>query len=186
MDDRSWQEQLDSLLLQLQIVTLALAGGCVSFLVIALLLGPVGEPPRELPLLTAVALGAAVLAVIARLIVPRVLEVRVRGDILRAIREGEPRGGKASGETPDAESPPRGVPELLGLYSRQTIINGALLEGAAFFLLVAYFLEGAAISLAVAVLMILGIVLQTPTRAGLIRWTEEQLDKLREQRSLGR
>ena len=54
------------------------------------------------------------------------------------------------------------------------IIAAAILEGAAFFLLIAYLLEGQAICLAAACLFVTLIAAKFPTRTGVESWTEKQ------------
>ncbi|MGD0089551.1 MAG: hypothetical protein ABSE73_06485 [Planctomycetota bacterium] len=70
-------------------------------------------------------------------------------------------------------------------YRKLTVIRAALLEGSAFFMLVAYMLEGHWGSEALAALLIAGLILRIPTRGHLARWLDDQLQLVENQRSMG-
>jgi hypothetical protein len=71
----------------------------------------------------------------------------------------------------------------MGVYQTATIVGAALLEGAAFFLLVAYFVEGTSWTLpaALAVWLLLAW-LHFPTRSSVEHWLTEQQDEARRER----
>lgn len=75
---------------------------------------------------------------------------------------------------------------LLMLFQTKTIIATAILEGATFFLLIAYMIERYTPVVAVAVAMIAAIAAHTPTSRGVVHWIEDQLRLVREEQSLGR
>jgi hypothetical protein len=70
---------------------------------------------------------------------------------------------------------------LAGVYQTSFIVGAAVLEGAAFFNLVTYFTGGQLYSIAVAVMLAVGIALRIPTRRRVETWVA---DKLREHREL--
>ena len=66
-----------------------------------------------------------------------------------------------------------------------TIASAALLEGAAFFALIAYLAEQSLLSFMIAVALIVGVILHIPSRSRIIHWTEDQLTQLEQERQLG-
>jgi len=157
-------------LLKTQIIMASLVGGCVFFLAVVLSIRLRGgaAPAGPGPLLAYVAVGFAVMALVARAVVPTVL---VRAGLRRlAARQTE------------ASDPAGAVAALWRLFSTRTIVCGAILEGAAFFALVAYLVEGAAIALAVALLLIAALALHFPTRSGTARWIQRQRESLEQER----
>ena len=68
------------------------------------------------------------------------------------------------------------------LVSR-TIIAAAIPEGAVFLLLTAYFMEQSPLSLILAVLLIVALAAQIPTRSRLEGWLEGQMRLLDEERA---
>ena len=102
-------------------------------------------------------------------------------------------GGKSlAGQSP--ASTPAQRPEavgtapsgLCGVYLNQLIIGAAINEGAAFFAGVAYLLERNPIALAVALVLIAGVIARFPTANRVERWIEQQQEKLREDLLQGR
>ena len=71
---------------------------------------------------------------------------------------------------------------LAFVYQTKTIIAGALLEGCAFFLLVVHMIEGSPISLGAALALILALAMLMPTRGRIVRWIENQLELLEQER----
>lgn len=67
-----------------------------------------------------------------------------------------------------------GPKTLSALFSLKTIVGAALLEGAAFFNLIAYQLEGAAPSVVVALLLLVGILMHLPTEGKFSAWCDTQ------------
>jgi hypothetical protein len=54
------------------------------------------------------------------------------------------------------------------------IIGMALLEGAAFYQAIAYYVEGQPLALGLGCLLLLGLIVQFPTRSRVERWLENQ------------
>jgi hypothetical protein len=71
------------------------------------------------------------------------------------------------------------VDSLLAVYQMRTIIAAALLEGAVFFMAVAYLLEGHVLALGLGALLALAVAAHFPTAAGVAAWVDEQRDRLR-------
>lgn len=157
-------------LLQLQIIVGALIGGCLFFVAIAVvarLQGAFG-PAEPRPIVTYLAIGFAVLALVARMIVPAAI---VSGGLRRlAARQTE---------QPD---PAETMRELWQLLTSRTIVSAALLEGATFFALIAYLVKGASLALLVAALLIVGLGTHIPTRSTAEGWIDRQRAVLQQER----
>ncbi|HMO84982.1 MAG TPA: hypothetical protein PKC18_08710 [Lacipirellulaceae bacterium] len=146
----------------LQIIVVALIGGCVIMLIVALALAPTEGPVRGpvAPIAAVAALGAAAGA----LVLPRVMAALQRQQALGAAQQGREQAAGA----------------LLQGFQVRRIVTAALLEGAAFFNGVAYLLEGTVYSLAIMAALIVGLMLLTPTRGGVGRWLADEMRSLRE------
>ena len=72
----------------------------------------------------------------------------------------------------------------LAFYQTRMIVGAALLEGPAFFLLIAYLIERSPWSLAAAIFMILGVAAHFPTEQRVAEWVEQQMSLLEEERQL--
>ena len=185
MVDSSWQDELTRPLRTLQIVVGALVAGTVVFLGIVLALGP-GAPQQQGAggfSMTNVAMVFVVAVLIVRAIVPGAITAAGR----RKIADG-------TWTLPPAQSGPGWMPEFLKrtgdagkltcVFMTRTIVAGALIEGATFFMLIAHMLEQTPLSLIVAAVLIAGLLLHVPTRARLIGWIEDQLVQIEQQRQL--
>jgi hypothetical protein len=74
--------------------------------------------------------------------------------------------------------------QLALVFQTKTLVGCALLEGAAFFALVAFLLEHHTASLVVATVLLMGILSQFPTLGGTSDWIEQRLRLIDESRSL--
>ncbi|HYT93235.1 MAG TPA: hypothetical protein VEL76_31240 [Gemmataceae bacterium] len=160
----------------MRIVVLALVLGVVAFLVLALIIraqGGLAAPPT--PFLTYLALGFGGLQIGVSLLFPRFVVTQSR----RQLARGQyPATAEASAQAPDD------LTSLCNVFQTQLIIAAALLEGAAFFLLIAYLQEGEVAALGgVAVLLAL-LLVKFPTRPALESWLTEQQELLNQERSL--
>ena len=167
MSDPEWQERITSVLRQLQIIVGSLVAGCLFFLVIVLVVSSGMAAAEGLPLISYIAIGFAVMALLARITIPRAMLASGRRKIRR-------QGGHAAA-----------ADGLLQLLPTQTIVACAVLEGATFFLLVAYLVEGWLPALIVAVALIVLLGLHMPTRSRAIHWIEDQLGLLLQEQQLG-
>ena len=157
----------------LQIIVLALAAGPAAFLAFVAL-RPMPQEEREKPLLTApLAAGAAAAAAIMAVVLPQVIGSQQRKALAAKPAEG------------NALSPTAGdVMASLGGYQTRRIIAAALLEGAAFFNIVAYMFERQTYSAAIAVALIVGVLMLFPLRSLVEQWLERELRTVRELREL--
>lgn len=183
MSDFEWQDGLTPTLRMLQIIVAALSLGLVFFLAIAVSVPFENAPNASTPLLTYVALGFAILALIVRVIVPGIATTAGR----RAIARGEyPSSAERPGSTAGSAKDLGDVGRLAALMVTRTIVGAAILESSCFFLLIAFLLERSPLTLAVAVFFILGVAAHTPTQGRMAAWLESQLKLLDEDRQLGR
>jgi hypothetical protein len=119
--------------------------------------GPPNFP--NAPLLTYVAAGFAAVALVLHQVVPSAV-VAAQG---RRLAEGRPVGA------------PLGSPgDWYALYQVRLIMSLAILEGAAFFLAIVYYVEGTPLSLLLGVVLIAALVLHFPTAPRVERWVEAQ------------
>ena len=90
----------------------------------------------------------------------------------------------ASHEAKRSSSPDSETEQLLAVYQTKAITSGAILEGAALGNLTAFLIEGHSYSLAIGLLLMLGILASFPTRQGVEDWLEQQRQHVREVRSM--
>lgn len=148
-------------LIQLQIIHAALVMGVLTFGVVCLLIRPPQPfgPPQPT---TWMALGMAAAVSAARLVVPRMI---VQAGLRKA-----------------AEAPEEELDEsLTAAYVSAGIVGGAMLEGAAFLLLVMYWVESDPVCLIGAGLLVLAMIASFPTPFRFLGWLEEQRRLAREQ-----
>ncbi len=169
-----WQRELGPLLRPLQLTAGTLIVGSVVAMVVVLARSRVahGWPPHAMTY-AAFAMGAV--ALIARAIVGHQMVERGR----RSIFEGT---WRPIGQQPAKQTEFRrrhgDAGNLVALYSTARILAWALLEGVIIFLLMAYLLEQVLLSLIVAVVLILRLAYEFPTRARLVYWVDDQLEEL--------
>ncbi len=186
MPETQWREEIVRPVRLLQIVTVALTGGCVVFLAMALFMRLGGNGPAqaaaEEPMLVYVVLVFAAAMLLARAVVPAWLVSAAR----RKIAEGTwkpPQQASGNSPIPDEFLAKTGdAGKLCYVFTTKTIVGAAMFEGAAFFALVAYFVEGTTLSLAVAAVLIVAVALHFPTPGRVVGWIERQLSLLDQQR----
>ena len=121
--------------------------GCVAFFVAN------GEPAKS-PMVALIGVGMAAMAVMVRFIVPAIIV----------------NGGKASlKEASDAEQ----TSLLAGLYQTKMIVGMAVLEGAAFFNLIAYMTEKQFWSYGVVAFLVGVMAISFPSQGQFESWAEE-------------
>ena len=168
------RESLGGLLMTMRVIVAALVSGVVMFFVGVLVLR--GDQAAGQPMIAYLAAGFAVMAFAASLFVPQVITGPVRQSI-------------AADSAPSGASVPEGVGDVLrlgALYQTRVIIAGALLDGAAFFNIIAYLLEGQMLTLLVTAALILALVSQFPTAARVENWVVNQREIIEQMRSQDR
>jgi len=162
------RNQLTPVLRTMQIIVGALAVGIINFLlVVVFVIRPQaqGAPAGEL-LLTYLAVGGAVVAVIVSLIVPIVLA----GSMRKTMPDSSVDSKTASAKENAIILP------LVQVYQTLLIIKCAILEGAAFFCLVTHMIERQTITLATAGVLLLVLLAQFPMRSRVEAWIESELE----------
>ncbi|MBN2022051.1 MAG: hypothetical protein JW809_04595 [Pirellulales bacterium] len=172
MLDSSWRGQVISQTRTAQIIVVAMVGGCLAFAAIAVVIRSGDAAPLDcMPVVTYAALAMAGAAVVARL----ALGVVLRG----AFRKGLIAGEAAEPSIDDLH-------RLLQWLQVRTIAGGALFEGATFFLLIAFLLEGSPLSVGASAILMLGIAWHFPLPGRTAEWVEHELDLAVQERRLGR
>jgi hypothetical protein len=161
-----------------QIIIAALTAGCLIFFVIALVVAGRATPSPKPPIVTYVSLAFAIGAVFVRLILPRVYLSSAR----RQIRQGT-WPAVAAPAAPDATEDDQNASRLLTAICVRLIISAAILEGATFFLLIAYIAEQSPLSLGVAILLIFLMALHFPTSSRLDAQWQDQIRLFDEERA---
>ena len=161
-----------------QIIVGALLAGCVAFLVVALVV--VGGPSDSIEptVLTYIASAFATVLVFVRFVVPGIVVAQARCHIRQGTWKG-PSGNLSSNATQQDGD----TGKLIQVFMTRTILAAAVLEGAIFFLLVVYLSERSALSLALAVVLIIILAAGFPTVSRVSGWFEEQSRLLDEERS---
>jgi hypothetical protein len=162
--------------------------GTLVLLAVAVGIGAGEQQPGaddRVSVLTYVAVIVAVASILIRLVVPTAIMTRGRENIVRG-----------NWDLKQEERAPAGLVEFLEntgdagklwlLFLTRTIVSAAVLEGAAFVCLVAYFIDHSALALAVSVALVLGLALHFPTRGSVVHWIEDQLRIVDHQRGLSR
>jgi formate/nitrite transporter FocA (FNT family) len=163
-DPSDFDAALERRLIPMRIIAFAMPLGAVVALGLFLYLRMQGQfpPPPGTPVLTLVAYGFGLLILFAYLLVPRQMVAASRQRLARSTD-----GGSAG--------------EWLSIYQLRLIMRLALLEGATFFFLVVYLVEGLPISLAGAGVLLLGMLALFPTRTGVENWITSQRELTQQQ-----
>ena len=136
-----------------QIIAGALIAGVVMFGCVVFFRAN-GEPAESSPMLGLMGAGMAVMAVVMRFIVPTIIV----------------NGAKARlKETADADL----MTQLAGLYQTKLIVGMAVIEGAAFFNLIAYLMEMQFWSYGVVAFLLGVMVISFPSQGQFENWAEE-------------
>jgi hypothetical protein len=184
MSERSWQDDVGRQVRTLRTIVVALVLGPSVFLMIVLM-ASLGAPRAESgpSALTWVALAVAGLCVVLRLIVPGAVAASARRRILRGQYDPAARATGARRRQLEAFFQRTGdAGRLMIVYMTTTILAGAILEWATFFLLVVCMIDRQVLSLVVAVALILAIAALLPWRSRVFAWMESQLRRLKEER----
>ena len=185
MPEGSWREEMFPMVRTLQIVVSALAIGPVSFLAIAGALVAQGTFDAQddtlfFPLNLVLVLFLAGVS-ISRDIVPGLIVSQSR----RKISAGQwqsPKGPSGLDLRAPLIERTGDAGRLMSVFQTKTIVAAALLEGLAFFATIVFMLTQSMIALAVAVVMILGVMLHFPTHSGVAHWIEDQLALIEQER----
>lgn len=157
MLNEAQREELRIPLRTMQIIVGVLALGVLNFLAVVLFItGTSQDQPKTEPFLSYIGAAGAALVIVVSMLVPRLMGASARRSF-------------------SAEAKSTSVRPLASAYQTLLIIRCALLEGAAFFCLVAHLLERQPIALVAAGVLLLVLVANFPTASRLEAWVETEL-----------
>lgn len=160
----------------LKIILAAMCMGLLTFTGVVLFIKPLGPVDNLAPIVLA-ALGFAALMLLARAAVPRLV---VNGQVAAIARRDD-----REAEVVESDAWRSQRKQLAAAYMTASIVAGALLEGAGFFNLVAYMLEGNPLNLGAAAVMIAVILSGMPSLHRVAEWIDRQQQGIRDLQSLG-
>lgn len=161
----------------LQIIVTAMVTGVVLFLGVATQLrlsGQMADQPNGTgSLVTYIATGYGVAAVLVRTVLASVIVTAGRRKILQQVAQSDD----------DAMSRDEDVVDgLVSLFRVRTIVAAAVLEGSALFLVVAYMIEGESLAMIAAVLLVLFLACHFPTRGRAADWIDRERRRIEQER----
>lgn len=166
----SSEEFARGLIRTVQIIVASLAMGLILFAGIAMSVRNDRPPqPQQDPLLAYLAVGFAVVMLAIRKTVGSSVVSRHRQNLASGTDVDLGRGGTPPAVATDGD-------RLLYVFQQKTIIESALVEGPAFFVLVAYLVTGETWLLGVAAVLLTMLVVPFPTYDRIEDWVKYQLD----------
>lgn len=151
----------DERLRVVQIVAAALPMG--AFLFLAIVAGVIHPPQApynfQIDLMEMIFLGQVLILVPASFLIPQTV---LRSNATRVFKDVDLQAEIELESTKD--EPPKRIGQFMDLYTTQMIIGSALLEGAALFGIVTYFIDQSIIALIVAGILVLFLFARIPTR----------------------
>jgi hypothetical protein len=166
-------DQLDVRLRVMRIINVAQVLAAGLFLAIVLILraqGQGGNPPNGQVSLTFLAVPFCLGDLVAYAILPRTVVVVGRRRLVASV------GGTAGRPGESTPALPQDRAAWYGLYQTQLIIRLALLQGCAFYLVIAYLQEGSPLILGAAVAFVTTMALHFPSRARVDNWVDGQAE----------
>lgn len=157
----------------MQIILLALVIGCLSFMMIAVVVRQQGgmNAVGGDPIISYIAIVFAAIMLMTSIILSRFMTSGGRMRIIEYTKS-----------LPDSKTARDEAGDLYALYQTRMIVTAAPLEGAVFFLLSAYMIEGNLWTLVTAVVMVAVLISKFPTFTRLDRWVQEQKELLQQER----
>ncbi len=170
------REYLHTTTKTLQIIVGALMAGVLVFAAVVFFIGDAEDNAGdESQMLSSIAIGATLAAVVAAVVVPRLMRAKFR----QAIVAGESLGPNL----PESQFSELGdVGLIMAAYQSTVIIGAAILEGAAFLNLTSYLVENQPINLACAAALLVGLLLKFPTRNRIEDVVADELKQIEELR----
>ena len=189
MSTNDWRDEIGPQVSTTQIMVAGLVVGCLFFSAIAVFLVLTDRAPAgggDFPFLTYTGMGFAGTAIVARVVVLRIIETRARKRIAVGTWQ-VPTSSQQPAQAKWVELVERigDRGKLLIVLHIRTIVGAALLEGTAFFILSANLIERSPLALVVAIVLIIGVGLHFPTRSSAAHWIEDQLDAIEQLRQSG-
>jgi hypothetical protein len=157
----------------MQIICGMLAASVVAFMVVVLVINGPPDAGAEPGVVTYLSAGFFLLILVTSFVIPRSI---LQSQIVQIARgtwkppEQLPANYEVSSESP----------KLLMAYQTHMIVRLAMLEGAGFFGLVAYLLEGHWLALGVAICALALLLSQFPTRGRLENWSDSARSRIQD------
>jgi hypothetical protein len=164
-------KRLDQQVRVLQIIVGALMVGVISFGVVAIVLGSGKQGGGDSPVWM-IAAGFAVVMLIAR----HVMGVVMLNGSRRQIANGTWQIPASRGQVDSFPADATDADRLLAVLQTVTIVQCALPEGAAFFNVIAYIVDGRVASLVMVAVLLLWMSSSFPTRDRVVNWIGRQLE----------
>lgn len=187
-DESTWESQHRTSLMVLRIIVFALAMGCLTFMLIALVTTGGKMTWESLSLqkpISFVGLAMIVPFFGGWLIVPPIIEAAQRRMLLARLRQSASASIPPKGDRrPQLESQVEPL-AFWGIYQARTIAAAAIVEGATFLLLVAFFVEHSAWTLLAAGALTVAILLHMPTNGRMMAWADRQWQRIANDLDLG-
>jgi hypothetical protein len=180
---QSWRDELPGRVLAMQIIVAALVMGCVVFAIVAIVVSASMAANDDSKLITYLALGVAVFAMIPRAVAPTIMVSAGRKKILEQLKGKSAQGDAGTRTVRFDELEDEAGRHAIPLLQGKLIVSAALIEGPTFLLLVAYMLERSPIALAAAGFMVLLLAMHFPTFDRAAEWIDGQLRSLKEEYS---
>ena len=152
-----------------QIIVAALAMGVLLFATVTVF-QRMHQPPQQDEMLAYFAVGFVATALGLRSVIGGAVVAKNRKQIAAGSWSGSPRGDHRN--VPPSTDGDR----LLFVFQQKTIVESALIEGAAFFVLISFLVVGQWWSLAVAGLLLTVLVVPVPTYDRVENWVRYQLE----------
>ena len=160
-----------------RIIAAALINGVVFFMAIVVFM--LKDEAKAGPLVnTYASLVVGCVALTLSFIIPNLIGSPIKKALVAGKRVELPKQFKVSEDVGI-------VGNLLWLYQTRLIVGYAILEGAAFYCLIAHMIERQSITLAMVGLLLGAMVVKFPTRGRLENWLSDEMKTLDELRSLG-
>lgn len=171
---------LPATLMTMRIIAGAMISGVLMFLGVVLVTR--NGPPAEMPLLSYLGAGATVAVLVVRMVVPDLVGRSVLHTQLAALAHGPSNDqDRNDQEFPDdgnttIENPHRVLLAGAAAFQTRMIVEFALLEGVAFFNLVAFMVEGQWWGFASVGVLLACMVLAFPSLGRLETWLQQQTE----------
>jgi uncharacterized membrane protein YqjE len=174
MFNNDWREQLPAKIRVTQIIVGALGFGCLSLLIIVLFVAHDPNKPTGQLIVSYFALLMAAINVCVWAVSPFIIVSQGRKNIQQKLSSNAKQPGENyTGDKMEIENSKAQM--LIGLLQTKIIVSCAILEGAVFFLLIAYMIEHFTLCMSAAVVLLFLLVAQMPTSGRATYWVEDQL-----------
>ncbi len=165
MFDKEWRKELPAKIRTLQIIVGAMSFGCFCFLIIVILVSQNLNKAADQLILTYIALMIAAIIFGVWGILPFVIVFQGRKKIQQTLRFNAKRESESFADDKKEKENSK-AQMLINLLQTKILVGSAILEGAVFFLLIAYMAEHSMLCISAAIALLFLLIAQIPTSAG--------------------